>query len=77
MTSEPFDQLLKEKMLELEQHEAEQEGLRNDAVEHLRLAALRSLAANGRTLPWHGAGGYLADESGRMTEGPHKLDVLF
>lgn len=78
MIFEPFDQLLREKIAELEQHEVEQEELRNDPVELLRLAALRSLAnGGGRAVPWHGAGGYTAVESDRMTEEPHKLDVLF
>lgn len=77
-TPEPFDQLLREKIAELEQHDTEQEALQNDPVERLRLAALRALVrGDGRALPWHGAGGYTAVESDRMTDAPHKLDVLF
>jgi hypothetical protein len=76
--AEPFDQLLREKILELEEHDAEQEALRNDPVERLRLAALRALATgNGRSLPWHGAGGYTEIQSDTMTDKAHKLDLLF
>ena len=76
--AEPFDQLLREKIGELEAHDAEQEALLNDPVEKLRLAALRALASgNGSTLPWHGAGGYVEIQSDMMTARSSKLDLLF
>jgi hypothetical protein len=75
---ESFDHLLSEKLLQLELHDVEQERLRTDPVELLRLAALRALAnGTGRGLPWHGAGGYTEIRSDRMTAEDHKLDVIF
>jgi hypothetical protein len=75
---EPFDQLLREKLHELEQDDAAREALLSDPVELLRLAALRALAGgNGHPLPRHGAGGYLTVETDRQPAPPPKLDVKF
>ena len=77
-TPEPFDQLLRDKIMELEQHEAEQEALANDPVELLRLAALRSLARQtARTLPFHSPGSYEPAKTDKLTAEPHKLDLVF
>ncbi len=75
---EPFDQLLKEKVEELNDYEAREEQLQSDPVELLKVAALRSLLnGNVRAVPWRGAGSYNAGDSDKMTDSSHKLDVLF
>ena len=74
---EPFGQLLREKMSELEVDEAAQEAMLTDPVELLRMAVSRELlTSHNAPFPRQGAQAY-SESPDSLTEEKHKLDVIF